>query len=429
MGFSKLHPNIRIRIFTSFLTRAAGTMIFPFMAIYFSEKLGQGLAGILLLINLALQIVMSFYGGYLADLRGRKIMMVCSLSIQLLALTVMTLANSPLLDSAWLTFAMMLIQSASNGMMNPAAEAMLIDVSTKENRSFMYGIQYWSVNLAVAIGAVVGGIWFASHRFELFFMLSLICLLTLLLTAFLIRDTYQPNAERGRAGMGTGIVRGIWQNYFLVMKDKLFMLYSLGGLLVFSLEFQTMNYVGVRLEREFVAHKITFTDWFSFEMTGIKVLSLIQIENTVMVVCFSLLITKLIKHFRDTRVLYAGALLYTVGYSVIGFSNSLWLIAFSVLLATLGELLYAPVRQSYLAGIVKENSRSSYMAVNGLVFQGAQAVGALGISVGAVLNSGMMAFLYFIMGMAGLILTRSAIIRLTGAAGGPTRKAAVSLEG
>ncbi|MBD0382834.1 MDR family MFS transporter [Paenibacillus sedimenti] len=428
MEFFKLHPNIRIRIFTSFLNRSAGTMIFPFMAIYFSEKLGQGLAGILLLITLAAQVVMSVYGGYLSDLRGRKVIMVSSLGIQFIALSIMTLANSSLLDSAWLTFTMMLVQSACNGMMSPAADAMLIDVSTKEDRSFMYAIQYWSVNLSVAIGSVLGGLWFASHRFELFVMLTLACLITLILTAFRIEETYQPALKHGLSGTGMKIFRGIWHNYTPLVKDKLFMLYSLGGMLLYSIEFQTTNYIGVRLEREFVARQVAFTDWFSFELTGMKVLSLIQIENTVMVICLSLFITKLVKAFKDTLVLYSGALLYTIGYCVVGFSNSLWLILFAVLLATAGELLYHPVRQSYLAEIVKEDARSSYMAVNGLVFQLAQAVGALGISIGAVLSSGMMSSLYFVMGISGLILIRWTIVRLKGESRSSVRKSSVTVE-
>lgn len=70
-----------------------------------------------------------------------------------------------------------------------------------------------------------------------------------------------------------------------------------------------------------------------------------------------------------------------------------------------------PVRQTYLAEIVRAEARSSYMAVNGLVMQGAKAFGALGISVGAVLPSSAMAALYFLMGMAGLVLTRVVLIR------------------
>ena len=41
--------------------------------------------------------------------------------------------------------------------MNPATEAMLIDVSTPENRKVMYSINYWAINLSIAIGAIFGG--------------------------------------------------------------------------------------------------------------------------------------------------------------------------------------------------------------------------------------------------------------------------------
>jgi DHA1 family multidrug resistance protein B-like MFS transporter len=411
VGFFQLHRNIRIRIVTSFLTRIVGTMIFPFMAIYFTQKLGQGLAGVLLLSTTAVQILTSFYGGYLADRWGRKIVMVYAQGIQFLAFALMALANSPLVDSAWLTFAMMLIQNACNGMINPAADAMLIDVSTRENRSFMYSINYWSVNLSIAIGAFFGGLLFATHRFPLFLTLALISLLTLLLTAFFVQETYQPAQERNRLKKEAGILRGIVQNYKLVMKDTFFMLYSLGGLLVLSLEFQTSNYISVRLQQEFGTRTIQLADWFSLEMTGIRVQSMIQIENTVTVVCLAMIISKLVKRFHDARVLYAGFLMYTIGYSILGFSNSLWLIAAAILVATIGELMYVPVRQSYLAEIVKEDARSSYMAVNGLVLQGAKMMGALGVSVGAVLSSSMMAALFFLMGVTGLLLTRLVFIR------------------
>ncbi|MEJ8548495.1 MDR family MFS transporter [Brevibacillus borstelensis] len=428
MGFLQLHPAIRIRILTSFLTRAVGTMIFPFMAIYFSEKLGQGLAGVLMLANVAAQIVTSFYGGYFADRWGRKKVMVYAQAVQLFAFATMTLANSPLVESAWLTFAMMLVQGACNGMINPAADAMLIDVSTAENRGLMYSINYWSVNLSIAIGAMFGGLLFATHRFELFFSLTLVGLLTLALTAFFIEETYRPDPKHDSQKKGTGILRGMANNYSLVMKDKLFVLYSLGGLLLLSLELQTANYVGVRLQQEFVAQQFYFPGGFSLEITGIKVLSMIQLLNTVTVISLAMYVTKLIKRFDDKRVLYAGFFLYTVGYSIIGCSNTLWLIAAAVLVATVGELMYVPVRQTYLAEIVKAEARSSYMAVNGLVIQGAKAFGALGISVGAVLPSGAMAALYFLMGMAGLLLTRFVLIRYGREKSSRTHRGQVSLE-
>lgn len=415
MVFSQLHRSIQIRILTSFLSRAVGTMIFPFMGIYLTAKLGQGLAGILLMATVAIQIIGSFYGGYLADKQGRKTVMVYTQAIQLGAFLLMTLANSPLLDSAWLTFVMLAVQSAASGMMGPAQDAMLIDVSTEENRAFMYSISYWATNLSIAIGAMAGGLLFASHRFELFVALSLVGLVTLLLTIFFIEESYVPPVKAATETNGirkSSFLTNIAQSYKLVLSDRRFLLYSLGGLLIFSLERQTSNYVAVRLGNEFIPRQLSLGNLFSFELTGIRMLSLIQLENTLLVVGFAILAAKLVNRFKlDLRLLYGGGLLYTLGYSVLGFTNSLPLILIAVMLATAGELIHVPIRQSYLAELIDRDARSSYMAINGLLFQGSKLIGALGISIGALLPSGAMAGLFLLMGLAGLLLTQLALNR------------------
>lgn len=412
MSFFQLHPNIRIRIVTSFLTRVVGTMIFPFMAIYFTDKLGQALTGILLFANVCAQILMGFYGGYFADRWGRKKVMVYGQAAQSLAFVLMALANSPVLDSAWTTFAMMLVQSASNGMINPAADAMLIDVSTKENRTFMYSINYWASNLSIAIGSVVGGLLFATHRFELLVVLSVVSLFTLVLTSFFMKESYQAKSNGRPQPAGTGILRDMLGSYKLVVSDQRFLLYSLGGLLIFALEFQTSNYVAVRLAQEFSPQTIRLFDWVAFEMTGIKVFSFIQLESTLLVVFLSLLVTRLISQARKSSAMYLGVLMYVVGYSIISYSNTLLVIALASLLATIGELIHIPTRQSFLAQIVRDDARSSYMAVNGLVLQGAKLTGAIGISLGALIPSLMMALLFLAMGLVGLVVVRGVVRQL-----------------
>lgn len=410
MSFMQLHPNIRIRIVTSFLTRVVGTMIFPFMAIYFSDKLGQAVAGFLLFANVCVQVLMGFYGGYLADRWGRKKVMVYGEVAQCIAFILMALANSPLLDSAWLTFAMMLVQHASSGMIGPAADAMLIDVSTKENRTFMYSINYWAVNLSIAIGSVLGGIWFATHRFELILGLTVVSLFTLVLTVFFMQESYHP--EERITPSKTNILKDVFTSYRQVMKDQRFLLFSLGGLLIFALEFQTANYVAVRLAKEFSTQTVHVWNWFSFEMTGLKVFSLMQLENTLLVVCLSFLVSKLIRHGREANAMYVGALLFIMGYSIISYSNSLLVITVAMFFATFGELLHIPTRQTYLAQIIRDDARSSYMAVNGLVFQGAKLTGTISISLGAILPSMAMSMLFLIMGLAGLLLVRRVLIQL-----------------
>ncbi|WP_312115964.1 MDR family MFS transporter [Brevibacillus reuszeri] len=413
MNFSDLHPNIRIRIVTSFLTRLVGMMIFPFMAIYFSDKLGQALAGVLLFVTICAQILMGFYGGYLADRWGRKKVMVYGQWVQCFAFVIMALANSPWLDSAWLTFVMMLVQNASNGMINPAADAMLIDVSTKENRTFMYSINYWATNLSIAIGSVFGGLLFATHRFELLSVLTLVSMFTLFLTAYYMQESYQNIASSNPPVNGTGIIKDLINNYKQVMTDRRFLLFSLGGLFIFSIEFQTSNYVAVRLAKEFVPQHIHLWDWLSFELTGIKVFGLIQLENTLLIVCLSLIVTRLIKYMSEASALHFSALFYIVGYGVIAYSNSLVIITLAMLLATIGELIHIPTRQTYLAQLVRDDARSSYMAVNGLVLQGARIMGSIAISLGALLPSMVMAILFLIMGLTGLLLVRNVVNQLT----------------
>ncbi|GAB1533448.1 MULTISPECIES: MDR family MFS transporter [Brevibacillus] len=413
MSFSQLHPNIRIRIVTSFLTRLVGNMIFPFMAIYFSAKLGPAITGLLLILTVCAQILMGFYGGYLADRWGRKKVMVYGQWIQCCALFIMMTANSPWLDSAWLTFAMMLVQNASSGMINPAADAMLIDVSTKENRTYMYGINYWSNNLSIALGSVVGGLLFATHRFELLLVLTVVSFLTLVIIAFSIKESYQPKPKpMPFVGSRTGILRDMVASYKLVMTDRRFILFSLGGMLIFAPEFQTPNYIAVRLAQEFAPRSIGLFDWFTVELTGLKIFSLIQLENTLLVVLFSLAVTKLIERLKEAPALYISGLMYIAGYSLIMYSNSLIVILAAVLISTLGELIHAPIRQTYLSQIVKDDLRSSYMAVNGLVVPGARIMGAVGITLGAVLPSYLMALLIFSLGVVGVILTRSIVLQM-----------------
>ncbi|CAI8749995.1 hypothetical protein EMIT07CA2_160107 [Brevibacillus sp. IT-7CA2] len=116
-------------------------------------------------------------------------------------------------------------------------------------------------------------------------------------------------------------------------------------------------------------------NWFTVDLAGINIFSLIQLENTLLVVLFSLAVTKLIEHLKEAPALYISGLMYIAGYSLIMYSNSLIVILAAVLINTMGELIHAPIRQTYLAQIVKDDLRSSYMAVNGLVVPGARIIG------------------------------------------------------
>lgn len=98
-------------------------------------------------------------------------------------------------------------------------------------------------------------------------------------------------------------------------------------------------------------------------------LSWISAENTILVVLCSALLIKMLKRFNDLKILYVGLFIYTIGFTILGTSNSLWILLIAGLFQTVGEMMYVPVRQSIMADMVPNEARGSYMAINGMVFK------------------------------------------------------------
>ncbi|WP_033706447.1 MDR family MFS transporter [Bacillus mycoides] len=405
MGFWSMHRNIKIRIITSFLTRAVSTMIFPFMAIYFSIKLGSAMAGALLLINVIASLVIGLYGGYIGDRLGRKKVMIIGQSIQVVSIACMGIANSDYVDSPWLTFLFMLVNSLGSGLMNPATEAMLIDVSTPENRKVMYSINYWAINLSIAIGAIFGGLLFENYRLQLFIVLTAVAVITLYVMAIYMEEVYVARKTVEKKN----VLKDMADSYKIVMKDRAFLIFCAASICTLSLEFQINNYLGVRLQKEFETIHFFFGNGFTFDLTGIRMRSWISTENTILIVLFSALVIKMLKSFNDLKILYVGLFIYTIGFTILGTSNSLWILLIAGLFQTVGEMMYVPVRQSIMADMVPNEARGSYMAINGMVFQVAKMNGALGVMLGSFIASWGMSVLYFIVGMSSILLFMKAI--------------------
>lgn len=402
--FRELHPNIRIRIIISFLSRVVGSMIFPFIAIYFTREMNAGLAGILLMANVIIQFAASLYGGYLADTLGRKRMMVLGEWMKIFGFLGMVAANSPWWISPWTTFFMLAIVGVSSGLENPAAEAMLIDVSTKETRAFMYSINYWAVNLSVMLGLMIGGWLFKSHFFELLLALFLISLITLWMTIALIQETYTPDPAASRS-KPFGVIP-LLQSYKTVIGDLPFVWFTLGGIAVLSIEFQRNNFISVRLAQEFIPRTIGLWGNLQFEMDGVKLLSLLTVENTIMIVLFTVVVAKWIRNKKEQPIMYLGYLLFGAGYAFLAFSNHVLGLFIAVFVLSVGELLYVPTRQSILAEIVDDSRRGAYMAFNGFVYQIGKIIGALGIILGEAIGGYGMGLLYLCFAILGILFSR-----------------------
>ncbi|MCM3781590.1 MFS transporter [Neobacillus mesonae] len=403
MKFADLHRNVQIRIITDFCTDFAHKSILPFMAIYLSLRLGMEYAGVLMVINVLCSMASGLTAGYLSDRLGRKRLMVIAQTLQACSLFWMAVANSPWYDSITLTCMMFIISGISSGITVPVAHAMIVDVSTEKERQLVYGLQYWTVNVAAAAGALVGGLLFESYRFVLFTFVFAESMFTLFILLFLIRETLVSDQAREPRKTGLAVeltAKSIISAYARVLKDRKFMFFLLATILAFSLEYQLDKFIAVRLRNEF------HTTLLGWNIGGTQMLSLIITLNTVLVVIFALPLSKWIKRWHYLKLLTAGMVLYTAGFGLLGYSNYALILILAAVIMTIGELMYAPVRQTLLAGMVPDKHRATYLAVDGLSYHLASLLGSLGMLAGSWLSPTAMSGLFVVVGALSILFFR-----------------------
>ncbi|PFG12094.1 MDR family MFS transporter [Bacillus sp. es.036] len=396
MRFRDFHKNIKIRLIENFISRFIGSMIFPFMSIYLAVHFGAKVAGLLLLVNVFIGIGINFLGGYFADQFGRKKVMLFAETLRFLAFLTMMICNSPWFESAAITFAMMTVNSICWGLAGPANQAMLIDVSTPPQRKLMYSISYWANNLSIAVGGILGAFLFKDYLFELFLSLSLAAAVTAFLVAFFIDESHKPVVEELKPAQH---VMQLLSTYKRVFQDRLFVLFTIAGVLILSMEFQLTNYIGIRLSEEMPTQQ--FLLW---EFDGVQTMGFLRSENTIMVVILMLFVTRIPHSLKDKSVLVWSCFFFTIGYGVLAYSNSLRLLFLMMAVLTIGEVFRVPVEQSYMAAIPPDDARSSYMAFGGLKFNLSMLVASVTVSLGAVFSSMLMAIVITSIGLIGTLI-------------------------
>lgn len=400
--FKALHPNIKARIAISFLSKMIGSMVFPFMAIYFAKEINVGVAGVLLMINISVQFIASIYGGHLADHLGRRKLMVWGEWVKVGAFALMLTVNSPWLVSPWLTFVALLLIAVSQGLTVPASDAMLIDVSTQNERAYMYSINYWANNLSVMIGIVIGGWFFQSYLFELLTALLVMSFVTTWLTIVLISETLEQDRNKEVSDAG---IKSLFCSYQKILYDARFLWFTAGGIAVLSIEFQRNNFISVRLADIFPPMIYDFGWLGSTSFDGVKLVSALTLVNTLMIVLFTAPIAKWVRDRNLQKWMYVGFMVFTFGFALCALANNIWALLGATIILSVGELLYVPTRQTILADIVDETMRGTYMAFNGFVFQIGKLIGAGSLMFSPYIGKYGMALFIVSCGFFGVMMT------------------------
>ncbi|GAA1902275.1 MFS transporter [Streptomyces sodiiphilus] len=413
MRFRDLHPNIKLRLAVGFVQRFLGVMLMPLMVIHLAASYGAAVAGVLILVVAAAGIGSAFLGGHLADIHGRRPLMLWGEAGSAVTFAGLAVANSPWWESGPLTFALFLLNVCLSNMAQPAADAMVIDVSSPENRPLVYTVNYWTINIAFTLGALVGGFLYHGHFTELLLGGAVLSVGTTLVIRARLSETAPNRTGRSSPGPGpkaaaggTGVL-GMFRGYLAVARDRAFFRLLLAAVLTRSIEVQIGYYIAVRLAEEFPEQVlVSFGDWAPL-VNGVEMLGILRAVNTALVVALALVAGSLLRRCPARLRLYAGLAAFTGGYMVWAVSNTGWVLIAAAVLLTIGEIANVPVKQTLLADLVDPGARTKYLAAYSLNARIGLLIGAACVTIGTYVPPAGMAAGYAACGLGAIVLYRS----------------------
>ncbi|MCA1055960.1 MFS transporter [Rossellomorea aquimaris] len=383
--------NLKVRLFGEAAINITFWMFFPFLTIYFTESFGKQTAGLLLVLSQVFAVIANLMGGYCADRFGRKRMMVISAFGQGFAFLIFGLASSPWLDSALIGFICFSLVGVFGSFYWPASQAMVADVVDEKDRSHVFAVFYTSINIAVVVGPILGGIFYVHYRFQLLLAAAAICMGLALLLYKMTRETAPADQSKllvteGEKKAWHSALTDQFKDYGVIFKDKTFLLFILAGVLVGQTFMQLDLLIPVYIKDVMdQATLFSFGDW-SLTLVSEQIFGLILSENGFLVALLTVVITRWITKFRERNVFILSSLIYAVSIVMFGQSSSVWFFIIAMAVFTFAELMTAGIQQSFVSKLAPEHMRGQYFAAASLRFTIARTIAPLSITLSLYLG-------------------------------------------
>jgi MFS transporter, DHA1 family, multidrug resistance protein B len=403
MGWKEYPQNIKVRMIASFFNRAVSSAVMPFMALFFATEMSKVWAGMFLISTVVIGFIVNLIGGYVSDRFPRKRVLLVTSWLNAACFLLMTVSLFP--EEKWIImFAgayILFIITSSLG--RPAMHAIIIDSTTPENRKAVYALDYWLINLSMAIGAALGGLLYLHHKQELFIMLTVTSTIIPIAYGIWLKDEFKGFLEKKHKNVLVDLIN----NYQIAFKDSAFVKVVAGTTFILAAEFSLNSYIGIRLAEEFRSVKVG-----GFEVAGVRMLSFLNIENMLLVVFLTFFVNRWTDKISKRRGILIGLLIYGLGYAVVTSANTWYVLILFNLIATIGELIYSPIRNAEQANMIPDDKRGSYSAFSNLSFSGADLIARSTIILGAFLIPTMMSVYMGALVMIGTALVYTGLFGL-----------------
>ncbi|MGI8827292.1 MAG: MDR family MFS transporter [Chloroflexota bacterium] len=322
----------------TFVNRFGGFVV-PFLILYVvHEGYSASVAGIAASAYGVGSIGASFGGGVMADRLGRQVTIATSMFASAAAM----LALSQARGIVWLAL-LAGVAGLTSELYRPASSALLADLVPPNQRVTAYASYRLAVNLGYAAGPATAG--FLADRS--FFLLFLIDALTSLVFGVLAIVALPRHA----AHLHSESVRG--ERAGAILRDPRFLLLLCAYLAGAFVYFQSFSTLPLHVRASGLPNVA-----YGF------LLSL----NGLVVIFLELPLSSLTQRLPARPVIAFGLFLLGTGFALTGAFHSLALLALTVLVWTVGEIVHSPVSQAYVAALAPPHLRGRYQGAFGMTW-------------------------------------------------------------
>jgi MFS family permease len=332
-------------VVTSFIDGIGNTMVFPFFALYVTQKFHVGMtqAGILLGTFSLAGLVGGGLGGALTDKFGRRKLIMFGLVFSAISNVMLGLTNS-----LALMYPISIMIGFIGSVAGPAHSAMIADILPEEKRSEGFGILRVVGNMTWIIGPTIAG-FVAARSFTALFITDALmsCIVALIVYRF-IKET-KPQTPEGYEEQTIAQTVG---GYGIVFRDLPFVGFILSSILMGVVYLQMYGSLSVYLR-----------DYHGVNPQGYGML---MTTSAITVILFQFWTTRQIKDRPQFKMMALGAIFYMIGFTLFGLVGTAVLFALNIVIITIGEMIVIPTSQTLAASFAPEEMRGRYMAIFGL---------------------------------------------------------------
>ena len=355
-----LGPRARLFICAMAVTRLTGFMVFPFLTVILSEQLGANIVEIGTLFTVAAFVGLGTapVAGFVADRTSKKLLMQCGVG-----LTIFSLMAMGLMRDITVYYGAIVMMSVAGGILEPLLRSTLGELAeTDEQRPTLFHVRYYMVNIAGAIGPVMG-LWFVQNQSSAVFLIAAASFVFL---AGVVHFKL-PELPETPDGEGTQEPPKVWAS---ILGHRMFVALFCANFLLVIIYSQT--------DEPLTFHMIDI---------GVRniaaIVTALTVTNTVVVLVLHGLFMKRIIDLGESLAFRIAIACLCLSLILIAVNSGqlLWVWILAIAISTLGEIIALPMFLTIVDRIAPPNQRNTYFGIYMLSNAGGAAAPLLAASL------------------------------------------------